>query len=105
AALPVEPSAPDVDLAELLAAGVDVELEATAGFRELRDIEVRVDGVLPFDVYRFRSLAHLTVPPGLGFAWTAPSTDVCNEAGIARIWLGKRAASGTRLGSECRPRR
>src|SRR5690349_14942139 len=57
-AAPVQPSAPDVHLAELLTAGVDVELETTAGFRELRDVQVRIYGVLPFDVRSLRSFAH-----------------------------------------------
>src|SRR5262245_46510544 len=57
-ALPVEAPSPDVHLAQLLAARIDVELEATARLRELRNVEVHVDGVLPFDVPRFRSLAH-----------------------------------------------
>src|SRR5262245_18101395 len=58
AALPVEPPSPDVHLSELFAARIDVELETTSGFCELRDVEVRVNGVLPFEVPRFRSLAH-----------------------------------------------
>src|SRR5690349_5132505 len=62
AALPVEPSTTDVHLAELLTAGVDVELETTPGFRELRDVQVRVHGVLPFDVRRLRSFAHGIAP-------------------------------------------
>src|SRR5947207_828922 len=52
AALPVEPPSPNVHLAQLLAARVDVELETTPRLRELRHVEVHVDGVLPLDVLR-----------------------------------------------------
>ena len=61
-AFPVEASTPDVHLAELLAERVDVELEPAPRLRELRDVEVRVDGVLARNVLRFRSLAHGSVP-------------------------------------------
>src|SRR5438046_98902 len=44
--------------AQLRAARVDVELETTPRLRELRHVEVHVDGVLPLDVLRLRSLAH-----------------------------------------------
>jgi hypothetical protein len=45
-AAPVNAAAAKLELTELLSLGVHIELEATAGFGELRDVEVRVHGVL-----------------------------------------------------------
>ena len=58
AALPVQAPSSNVDLSKLFTTRLDVELETTSRLRELRNVEVHVDGVLPFEMCRFRSLAH-----------------------------------------------